>query len=209
MTAEPALDGVMRARPRPWRYNPSRWGERWTIAGLALAAAAVSAYMAMYQYGLIDSVWDPFFGEQSHQVLDSDISHRMARWFRMPDAALGAIGYVADALLALAGSTRRWQFRPWLVATFGLVVIPMSAVSFTLVAAQGLVLKLWCLPCLVTALLSLALMVLAADEVVSSFLYLRRIRRDGGCPGDVWSAFWGRPSNLAWLSGEEMIRSPS
>ena len=206
MTAEPELDGAMHVSPRPWGYNPSRWGERLTIAGLALLAAAVSAYMALFQYGAIESVWDPFFGGQTLRVLDSDASHRMARWFRMPDAALGALGYLADALLALAGSTRRWQFRPWLVATFGIVVIPMSAVSFTLVAVQGLVLKMWCFPCLVTALLSLALMVLAADEVVSSFLYLLRIRREGGSPSDLWNAFWGRTSSLAWLAGQEMTR---
>ncbi len=194
----------LRAHPRPWNYNPSRWGERGTIAALALMAMAVSAYMALYQYRAIDTVWDPVFGEQTHRVLDSDASHRMERWFRMPDAALGAFAYFADAVLALAGSTRRWQFRPWLVATFAIVVIPTSLVSFILVAVQGVALQLWCLPCLVTALLSLILVVLASDEVISSWIYLRDLRRAVGSWGLVWDAFWGRPSEAAWETGVKM-----
>jgi hypothetical protein len=35
-------------------------------------------------------------------VLDSDVSHRMKRWFRIPDAALGAFAYLGDAVLGLA-----------------------------------------------------------------------------------------------------------
>jgi hypothetical protein len=35
----------------------------------------------------------------------------MRRWFRIPDAALGAIAYLGDLVFGLAGSTRRWQDR--------------------------------------------------------------------------------------------------
>jgi len=40
-------------------------------------AFLISAYMALYQWRLIDHVWDPAFGEQFRHVLDSDVSERM------------------------------------------------------------------------------------------------------------------------------------
>jgi hypothetical protein len=52
---------------------------------------------------------DPVFGEQTRRVLDSDVSERMRRRFRIPDAPLGALAYLGDVIYGLAGSTRRWQ----------------------------------------------------------------------------------------------------
>lgn len=198
---------ALHAHPRPWKYNPSRWGERLIIAGLAMAATLISGYMALFQFGVIDRIWDPFFGPSTEAILTSDVAKELERLFRIPDAALGSIGYLADVILVLAGSTRRWQFRPWLIATFGIAVIPVGAVSFTLVAVQGLVLNMWCTPCLITALLSLALMILASDEVISSFLYMKRLAREANSKREVWDAFWGRPTSLAWSVGESMTRA--
>jgi uncharacterized membrane protein len=181
----------------PWNYNPSSWRERIPVCVLAGFAFLISSYMALYQWRLIDHVWDPIFREQTRQVLDSEVSHRMQRWFGIPDAALGAIAYLGDVIFGLAGSTRRWQDHPWLVVIFGLDVIPLGVVSAILVLMQGTVVGSWCLLCLITAAISLLLIYLAYDEVWSSLLYLHRVWRHSRSGTQLWSAFWGMPSQEA------------
>ena len=176
----------------PWDYNPSAWSQRIPICILAMVAFFVSTYMALYQWRLIETVWDPVFGSQmTHRVLDSDVSHRMQRWFGMPDAGLGAIAYLGDAVLGLAGSTQRWRYRPWLVVLFGIDVIPLGGVSAILVIVQTAVLGEWCFLCLVTAVISLILVYWAYDEVWSSLSFLRRVWRRSRSSRVVWTVFWG------------------
>jgi hypothetical protein len=153
--------------------------------------------MALYQWRLVGGVWDPIFGEQTRHVLDSDVSEQMRRWFRIPDAALGALAYLGDLIFGLAGSTRRWQYRPWLVLLFGLDVIPLGIVSAVLVVMQGTVVGAWCFLCLVTAVISLVLVVLAYDEVWSTLLYLKRVWRKTHSRRVLWNVFWGRASREA------------
>jgi hypothetical protein len=148
--------------------------------------------MAAFQWRLVDGVWDPFFGAQTNQVLDSDVSHRMARWFGIPDAALGAIAYLGDAILGMAGSTRRWQYRPWLVVLFGIDVIPLGGVSAILVFIQAFILGKYCFLCLVTAVISLILVYWAYDEVWSTLLYLKRVWKRSNSIRVVWDVFCGR-----------------
>jgi uncharacterized membrane protein len=181
----------------PWNINPSAWRQRIPICVLAGVAFLIASYMALYQWRLVGSVWDPVFGDQSAHVLDSGVSERMRRWFRIPDAALGAVAYLGDLVFGLAGSTRRWQDRPWLVVLFGLDVIPLGLVSAILVVLQGAVVGAWCFLCLVTAAISLALVAMAYDEVWSSLLYLRRVWRRTRSGRTVWACFWGRPSAAA------------
>jgi hypothetical protein len=178
----------------PWNYNPSSWRQRIPLCLIALAATAIAGYMALYQWRLIGDVWDPVFGDQSRRVLDSDVSHKMRLWMRIPDAALGAVGYFSEAVLALAGSTRRWQYRPWLVLLFGFDVIPLGIVSVILVVLQGTVVGSWCFLCLVTAVISLVLVYFAYDEVWSCLLYLYRVWRQTKSWRILGSTFLGRPS---------------
>lgn len=91
----------------PWDYNPSSWRQHIPICLLAGVAFLIAAYMALYQWRLIGDVWDPIFGAQSKQVLNSDVSEQMRQWIGVPDAALGAIAYLGDLIFGLAGSTRR------------------------------------------------------------------------------------------------------
>lgn len=176
----------------PWDYNPSAWAQRIPIAALAMVAFFLSAWMALYQWRLVGWVWDPVFGSDSTTaVLDSDVSHRMMRWFGMPDAALGAIAYLGDAIFGVAGSTERWRHRPWLVVLFGIDVIPLGGVSAVLVLVQTVVLGQWCFLCLVTAVISLVLVYWAYDEVWSSLLFLRRVWRRDRNLGTLWTVFWG------------------
>jgi uncharacterized membrane protein len=187
----------LQVKAPPWKHNPSSWGQRIPICLLAGVGFLIATYMALYQWRLIGDVWDPIFGEQTRQVLDSEVSEIMRRWFRIPDAALGALAYLGDLVFGLAGSTRRWQYRPWLVLLFGFDVIPLGVVSAVLVVMQGAVVGAWCFLCLVTAAISLILVVLAYDEVWSSLLYLKRVWRETRKPSVVWDAFWGRASREA------------
>jgi uncharacterized membrane protein len=188
LTAERRQNG---AAP-PWNYNPSAWSQRIPLCVLATVAFFISTYLALYQWRLIDGVWDPVFGAGATAgVLDSGVSHRMQRWFGIPDAALGAIAYLGDAVFGLAGSTRRWRDRPWLVVLFGIDVIPLGGVSALLVIVQTAVLGQWCFLCLVTAVISLILVYWAYDEVWSSLLFLRRVWQRTRSVRVVWTVFWG------------------
>jgi uncharacterized membrane protein len=196
----------MGAVPAPWDYNPSRWSQRVRVAAVAAVAGIIAAYMGLYQLRLIPGVWDPVFGQQSVAVLDSNVSHTMSRWFRAPDAILGALAYLGDIIFAMAGSTRRWQYRPWLVILFGIDVIPLGIVSAVLVVMQGAVVGSWCFLCLVTAVLSLVLVVLAYDEVWSCIRYLYRVWQTRDSVRTVWDVFWGRPSRIAHEAGAYIVQ---
>ncbi len=200
------IERMQTAVPKPWEYNPSKWEQRVRISLVASVAVVIAAYMGLYQWGLIGSVWDPVFGEQSEKVLDSNVSHAMRRWIRIPDAVLGALAYLGDIIFALAGSTRRWQFRPWLVVLFGLDVIPLGIVSAILVVLQGAVVGAWCFPCLITAVISLVLVMLAYDEVWSCLLYLHGVWRESRSFRTLWDVFWGRPSEVGYVVGQRIVK---
>ncbi|MGE0756205.1 MAG: vitamin K epoxide reductase family protein [Pirellulaceae bacterium] len=190
----------------PWSYNPSAWSQRIPLCLLATVACLIATHMALYQWRLIDSVWDPVFGDQSRKVLDSDVAKQMDAWIGIPDAALGALAYLGDVIFGLAGSTRRWQYRPWMVILFGIDVIPLGIVSAVLVVLQGTVVGQWCFLCLITAGISLLLVYWAYDEVYSSLLYLYRVWTRSRDRKEVWAALWGYPTPLADKVAAEIIR---
>ncbi|MGH9627000.1 MAG: vitamin K epoxide reductase family protein, partial [Bryobacteraceae bacterium] len=187
----------LNAAAPPWDYNPSAWSQRIPICILAGVAFLIATYMALYQWRLISDVWDPIWGDQSKHVLDSEVSESMRRWFLIPDAALGAIAYLGDMLFGLAGSTRRWQYRPWMVVLFGIDVIPLGIVSAVLVFLQGTVVGQWCFLCIVTAIISLVLVYWAYDEVWSTTTYLHRVWRKTQSPAVLWKVFWSQYSREA------------
>jgi uncharacterized membrane protein len=176
----------------PFDYNPSSWKQRIPICLLGGVAFLIASYMALYQWRLISDVWDPFFESGSKRVLDSQVSETMRGYLRIPDAALGAFGYLSEVVLGLVGSTRRWQYRPWLVLLFGIDVIPLGIVSAVLVVLQGTAVGAWCTLCLLTAVISLVLVVLAYDEVWSTLIYLRKVWTQTRSKRVLWDVFWGR-----------------
>ena len=201
-TVELDLDAAV----KPYDYNPAAWSQRIPICLLAAVAFLISTYLALYQWRLVDRVWDPVFGDQTQRVLDSDVAKRMDRWIGIPDASLGALAYLGDAIFGLAGSTRRWQFRPWMVVLFGIDVIPLGIVSAILVVLQGAVVGSWCFLCLVTAVISLILVYMAFDEVYVSLKYLWRVRQLSNSWGEVWKAFLGYPTRIAMEAGDQMVQ---
>jgi uncharacterized membrane protein len=178
----------------PFDYNPSAWSQRLPLCALAALATAIAGYMALFQWGVIASVWDPIFGKGTENVLTSPAAQNMDRWLRVPDAAFGAWGYLSEAILGLAGSTRRWQYRPWMVILFGIDVIPLGGVSAILVICQGFIVGSWCTLCLVTAAISFVLVAMAYDEVWASLRYLQRIWQHTHDKRLLWDAFWGKAS---------------
>ncbi len=73
--------------PPGWTYNPSAWVQRAPVIALGWVGFFIARYMSAYQLGYIGYVWDPFFGDGTMRVLDSDVS--MA--WPVSDAALGAV----------------------------------------------------------------------------------------------------------------------
>lgn len=165
--------------PPGWSYNPSAWIQRVPIIVLAWVGFFLARYMAAYQLGYIDAVWDPFFGRGTMTILDSDVS----RAFPVSDAGLGSTVYAIEALMAYMGGTSRWRTMPWMVGLFGLLVVPLGVVSIALVIMQPVAVGTWCTICLATALAMLVMIPLTLDEVIAMLQFLVRRIREG-------AAFW-------------------
>lgn len=161
--------------PRGWDYNPSAWRQRVPIIGLAFLGFFIARYMAAYQLGHINSVWDPIFGGQTETILKSDIS----KAFIVSDAGLGAFSYLLDALSGLIGDRHRWRTMPWMVILFGLMIIPPGVTSIALVILQPVAVNAWCFLCLLTAFIMLLMVSPALDEVVATVQFLRQSHKEG------------------------------
>src|SRR5690606_4704137 len=70
--------------PKGWDYNPSSWSERVPVIFLSWVGFFVARYMGAFQLEIIDTAWDPFFGNGTEKVLTSDVSHA----FPVSDALL-------------------------------------------------------------------------------------------------------------------------
>ena len=170
--------------PPGWSYNPSSWPQRLPIVGLALVGTAVAVYLTLYQVRVLPGVWEPFFGDGSWVILNS----RISRVLPVPDAALGAFGYLVDAVTGVIGGRGRWRTMPWIVIVFGLAVGPLGAVSILLVILQPVLLDAWCTLCLASAVISVLMIGPAMDEFLASLQYVRRERGRGR---SLWRSFWG------------------
>lgn len=170
--------------PPGWSYNPSAWQERIPLIALALAGFCIATYLSLYQYGVFDSIWEPFFGAGSRIILNSSLSNVLP----VPDAVLGAAAYLADAVTGAIGGKQRWKSMPWMVILFGLAVGPLGAVSILLVILQPVFFGVWCTLCLISAVISVTMIGPAMDETLASLQYLKRVRAQGK---SLWKAFWG------------------
>ncbi len=195
----------LNAHVPPYSHNPSAWSQRIPICLLAFVAAAISAHLSMFQWGLIESSWDPVFDGGSNRVLKSDTAKSMYNILGIHDAALGVIAYLGDAILGFAGSTRRWQYRPWLVILFGIDVIPLGIVSVILVLCQAFIVGDWCFLCLVTAAISLILVYWAWDEVRASLMYLKLVWTQNHDKKLLWRAFWGYRDEASERAAETLL----
>lgn len=174
--------------PPGWSYNPSSWPQRWVMMVLGFLGWLVSRYLATYQLGYTPTVWDPFFGEASLKVLNSDMSHSLP----ISDGALGALAYTFEFLMGWMGSPTRWRTMPWMVTFFGILVIPLGLVHIFLVISQPVVVGHWCFFCLMAAAIMLPMIPLEFDEVIAMGQHLVQAKKRGD---NLWNVFWkgGKP----------------
>lgn len=177
----------MNLNPPGWNKNPSEWRERIPIVALALVGTAIASYLALYQLNVVGSVWEPFFGNGSRKILNSRVSHILP----IPDAALGAFGYLLDAVTGVIGGRERWRKMPWIVVVFGLAVGPLGAASILLVILQPVMFDAFCTLCLASAVISVVMIAPAMDEFLASLQHLRGEKRRGR---SLWRTFWGLAS---------------
>lgn len=169
--------------PPGWSHNPSDWFERGPIIAMALVGFFLSRYLAAYQLGHVAYPWDPFFGDGTRRVLDSEVS----KAFLISDAGLGAVSYMIEALSGCMGGRNRWRTMPWMVVMFGVLVVPLGVVSIVLVILQPISVGAWCTLCLVTSGAMLIMVSPAVDEVIAMGQFLLGARREGK---PLWRTFW-------------------
>ncbi|GAB3168904.1 SPW repeat domain-containing protein [Telluribacter humicola] len=198
--------------PPGWTYNPSSWNQRLPVIFLSWVGFFVARYMGAYQMGYIDTIWDPFFGDGTRQVLTSKVS----KSFPVSDAMLGAFSYVMDILFGCAGAINRWRTMPWVVIIFAILIIPLGVVSITLVILQPVSVGYWCTLCLTSAMISMLMIPFTIDEAVATIQMMRAEKKAHGT--SYWTTFWfggtmqgGKetrvhlPSTLLELTGNEML----
>ena len=169
--------------PSGWSFNPSSWKYRLPLVGIAFLGFLIAGYLSLYQFRIIQNVWDPFFGSDSIKVLTSS----MEKMLPIPDAAAGALGYLTEVALGLIGGTARWRTSPWKVFLFSFVAGLLSLTGIFLAMFQSVVLHSWCTLCLASALCSIVIIGPASEELLACFQYLKRVK-DSGNP--VWKFFW-------------------
>jgi hypothetical protein len=170
-------------QPPGWSYNPSSWPQRWILICLAFAGWITSRYLAAFQMGYIDHAWDPFFGESTRQVLNSNMSHM----WPVSDGGFGAAAYTFEFLMGFMGATSRWRTMPWMVLFFGILVIPLGLVHIFLVISQPVIVGHWCTLCLLAAGLMLPMIPLSVDEVIAMGQHMLDSKRKGH---GLWQTFW-------------------
>ncbi|MFB8830075.1 vitamin K epoxide reductase family protein [Azotobacter sp. CWF10] len=119
------MSGMMQKASIPpgWDYCPSTWLQRLPIAALALLGILLARYLAAYQLGHTANASDPFFGTEPNGT-EIIITSDMSRAWPVSDAGVGVMAYMIELLMAVMGDARRWRTMPWMVAAFGVVVVP-------------------------------------------------------------------------------------
>lgn len=169
--------------PPGWTYNPSSWHQRAPMIVAALLGWLISRYLAAFQLGYIQTVWEPFFGNGTEKVLTSEVS----KMWPISDAGLGAAAYTFEMLMAWMGGKTRWRTMPWMVTFFFILVVPLGVTSIVLVVLQPVAVGYWCMLCLATALIMLVMIPFTVDEVVAMGQFLKQSKREGK---PFWRTFW-------------------
>jgi nucleoside-diphosphate-sugar epimerase len=223
---------VTARRPAPevppgWSYNPSSWTQRLPIILLAVVGLLIARYLAAYQMGHVEGVWEPFFAGSAadprngtEEIITSSVSEA----WPVPDAALGAYVYMLEILTGIVGSRARWRTMPWLVIVFGLMIVPLGVVSITFIIIQPIVIGTWSTLTLIAAAAMLIQIPYSVDELAASLSFLNRRRKAGAsllrvilfgdsdqgdamtrpsnefdrAPKEIWRAMWSGAVNLPW-----------
>ena len=161
--------------PPGWTYNPSTWHQRAPMIVLGFVGWLISRYLAAFQLGYINSVWEPFFTDGTRRVLTSE----MSQMWPISDAGLGATAYTFEFLMAWMGGKTRWRTMPWMVTFFFILVVPLGLTHIFLVISQPVVVGAWCTLCLAAAGVMLAMIPFTIDEVVAMGQFMAERVRAG------------------------------
>jgi hypothetical protein len=75
------------------------------------------------------------------------------------------------------GDSRRWRTMPWMVASFGVVVVPLGVVSIYFIIIQPIVIGTLCSLCLVAAAVMVVMIPYSLDELVATGQFLVQSHR--------------------------------
>ena len=167
--------------PKGWDYSPSDWFQRLPVIILAIIGLLVSRYLTGYQLETIDHVWEPFFpgtlpdNNGTEQIITSDVSEA----WPVPDAGVGAMTYALEILVGAIGSARRWRTMPWLVVLFGIMIVPLGAISIFFIVIQPIMIGTYSTLALIAAAAMVWQIPYSLDELVATFQFLRRRHKAG------------------------------
>lgn len=183
IAAPPEIGPSLTARQREpevppgWTFNPSAWTQRLPIILLAVFGLLFSRYLAAYQMGHIDGVWEPFFpgvASDPQNGTEEIITSSVSEAWPVPDAALGAYVYMVEILTGIVGSRARWRTMPWLVLLFGLLIVPLGIISISFIIIQPIVIGTWSTLALIGAAAMLIQIPYSVDELAASLSFIRR-----------------------------------
>jgi nucleoside-diphosphate-sugar epimerase len=163
--------------PPGWSFNPSTWTQRLPIIVLALVGLQVSRYLAAYQLGHVDSVWEPFFMgavDNPRNGTEEIITSSVSKAWPVSDAAVGGYTYVLEILTGIVGSRTRWRTMPWLVILFGLMIAPLGITSIFFIIIQPIVIGTWSTLALIGAAAVLIQIPYSLDELLATLQFMRR-----------------------------------
>ncbi len=180
-----AMAGMMDKSDIPpgWSYSPSTYLQRLPIIALGAFGFLIARSLTAYQLGHIGGVWEPFFAGISSVVgkngTEAIITSDVSKAWPIADAGLGGVAYVFEVLMGVMGDRRRWRTMPWMVAMFGIVVVPLGVISIYFIIIQPIVIGTWCTLCLATAVAMLVMIPLSLDELVAMGQFLVQSHRRG------------------------------
>lgn len=178
--------------PPGWDYSPSDWLQRLPIIAFAVLGFFIARHLTAYQLGHIPGVWDPYFtsADAAENGTEFIITSSVSQAWPIADAGLGALTYAIEALSGAMGSRRRWRTMPWMVALFGVLVVPLGAVSIFFIIIQPIMLGTWCTLCLVTAAAMVVMIPYSLDELVAMGQFLAYAHRRDRSWRSLWRVFW-------------------
>jgi uncharacterized membrane protein len=124
---------------------------RQPITLLALIGCAISTYLTLFQWHVLGGVWDPLFGAASSEAV---LTSSLSRALPIPDATLGAIAYLIEAVLSLIDDAR-------VELVLNVLMILMALTGLGLIAIQLFYVHALCSLCLCSAVISWIIVVFA------------------------------------------------
>ncbi|KAA9006813.1 vitamin K epoxide reductase family protein [Histidinibacterium aquaticum] len=167
--------------PKGWSYTPSDWFQRIPVIALAVVGLIISRYLGAYQLETIPGVWDPLFDgtvpnkNGSEDIVTSSVSEA----WPVPDAGVGALTYALEIIVGAIGSNRRWRTMPWLTVAFGVMIVPLGAISIFFIVIQPILIGTYCTLCLIAAAAMLIQIPYSVDELVATGQFLVRRHKAG------------------------------